>query len=65
MVPLREPALPDRRGTRAPPADSAALRVVARRRLVIAALTWKAITAPAGVADPTASDAHLSHGAVV
>ena len=33
--------------------------------LVIAALTWKAITAPAGVADPTASDAHLSHGAVV
>ena len=33
--------------------------------LVIAALTWKAITAPDGVADPTASDAHLSHGAVV
>ena len=31
----------------------------------IAALTWKAITAPDGVPDPTASGAHLSHGAVV
>ena len=31
----------------------------------IAALTWKAITAPDGVADPTAPGAHLAHGAVV
>jgi high-affinity iron transporter len=31
----------------------------------IGALAWKAVTAPAGVADPTAQDAHLSHGAVV
>jgi high-affinity iron transporter len=31
----------------------------------IAALSWKAITAPDGVVDPTAADAHLSHGAVV
>ena len=31
----------------------------------IAALTWKAITAPDGVPDPTASGTHLSHGAVV
>ena len=33
--------------------------------LAIAALTWKAITAPDGVADPTAAGAHLSPGAVV
>jgi high-affinity iron transporter len=33
--------------------------------LAIAALTWKAITAPDGVADPTAPGAHLSPGAVV
>jgi len=32
---------------------------------VIAALTWKAVTAPGGVPDPTAPDAHLSHGAVI
>jgi high-affinity iron transporter len=50
--------------------------LAARRRLLrragwslvaaaaIAALTWKAITSPDGVADPTA-DASLSHGAVV
>jgi high-affinity iron transporter len=31
----------------------------------IGALTWKAITSPDGVADPTAPGAHLSHGAVV
>ncbi len=33
--------------------------------LAIAALTWKAVTAPDGVPDPTAPDSHLSHGAVV
>ncbi|HVU79333.1 MAG TPA: FTR1 family protein [Gaiellaceae bacterium] len=33
--------------------------------LAIGALTWKAITAPDGVTDPTAADAHLAHGAVV
>jgi high-affinity iron transporter len=31
----------------------------------IALLAWKAVTAPDGVADPTAADAHLGHGAVV
>jgi high-affinity iron transporter len=31
----------------------------------IAALSWKAITAPSGVPDPTAPGTHLSHGAVV
>lgn len=31
----------------------------------IAALTWKAITAPDGVADPTAAGTQLGHGAVV
>jgi high-affinity iron transporter len=31
----------------------------------IAALAWKAATSPGGVPDPTAADAHLSHGAVV
>jgi high-affinity iron transporter len=31
----------------------------------IGALTWKAVSAPNGVADPTAPDAHLAHGAVV
>jgi high-affinity iron transporter len=51
--------------------------LAARRRLLrraawsavaaaaIGALTWKAITAPGGVPDPTAADAHLGHGAVV
>ncbi len=33
--------------------------------LAIAALTWKAVTSPDGVADPTAPDSHLAHGAVV
>ena len=33
--------------------------------LAIGALTWKAVTAPAGVADPTAAGADLAHGAVV
>ncbi|HUK99117.1 MAG TPA: FTR1 family protein [Gaiellaceae bacterium] len=31
----------------------------------VAVLSWKAITAPNGVPDPTAPGAHLSHGAVV
>jgi len=33
--------------------------------LAIGALTWKAVTAPDGVTDPTAADTHLAHGAVV
>jgi high-affinity iron transporter len=33
--------------------------------LAVAALTWKAITVPDGVADPTAPGASLAHGAVV
>jgi len=33
--------------------------------LAIGALTWKAITAPDGVTDPTAPDVQLAHGAVV
>ena len=32
---------------------------------VIGVLTWKAVTAPGGVPDPTAADTNLSHGAVV
>jgi high-affinity iron transporter len=51
--------------------------LVARRRLLrraawslvaaaaIGALTWKAVTAPNGVPDPTAPGTHLSHGAVI
>jgi high-affinity iron transporter len=51
--------------------------LVARRRLLrraawslvaaaaIGALTWKAVTAPGGVPDPTAPGTHLSHGAVI
>jgi high-affinity iron transporter len=31
----------------------------------LAALAWKAVAAPGGVADPTAPGAHLGHGAVV
>jgi high-affinity iron transporter len=31
----------------------------------IAGLVWQAVTAPAGVTDPTEASAHLSHGAVV
>jgi len=56
---------------------STAEELVARRRLwrraawslvaatAIGALTWKAVTAPGGVPDPTAPGAHLSHGAVI
>jgi high-affinity iron transporter len=33
--------------------------------LAIGALTWKAVTAPDGVVDPTAAGANLAHGAVV
>src|SRR5579871_5091115 len=33
--------------------------------VAIGALTWKAISAPNGVADPTAPGSHLAHGAVV
>src|SRR5690348_1670435 len=51
--------------------------LAARRRLLrraawslvagaaIAALSWKAITSPDGVADPTAEGTSLSHGAVI
>jgi high-affinity iron transporter len=56
---------------------STAEELAARRRLrrraawslvagaAVAALTWKAIAAPGGVADPTVPGTHLSHGAVV
>ena len=58
---------------RCPTADELAHRRLILRRaawslvaaLAVAALTWKAITAPDGVADPTAPNAHLGHGAVV
>jgi high-affinity iron transporter len=58
---------------RCPTAEELARRKLVLRRsawslvaaLAIGALTWKAVTAPAGVADPTAADAHLAHGAVV
>jgi len=58
---------------RCPTAEDLARRKLVLRRsawslvagLAIAALTWKAITAPNGVADPTAPDSHLAHGAVV
>jgi high-affinity iron transporter len=33
--------------------------------LAIGALAWKAVTSPDGVTDPTATDQHLAHGAVV
>ncbi|MGH3002457.1 MAG: FTR1 family iron permease [Gaiellaceae bacterium] len=33
--------------------------------LAIGALTWKAVTSPNGVVDPTAANAQLGHGAVV
>ncbi|HZQ81820.1 MAG TPA: FTR1 family protein [Gaiellaceae bacterium] len=56
-----------------PTADEIARRRLILRRsawsvvaaLAIGALTWKAITAPDGVADPTAPGTHLAHGAVV
>ena len=58
---------------RCPTAEDLARRKLILRRsawslvaaLAIAALAWKAITAPNGVADPTAADSHLAHGAVV
>jgi high-affinity iron transporter len=58
---------------RCPTADERARRRVLLRRsawtlvalVAIGALSWKAATAPDGVADPTAADAHLAHGAVV
>ena len=58
---------------RCPTAEELAARRRLRRRAAwalvagaaIAALTWKAVTAPGGVADPTAPGVHLSHGAVV
>jgi high-affinity iron transporter len=58
---------------RCPTAEELARRKLVVRRsawavvaaLAVAALTWKAITSPDGVADPTAPDTHLAHGAVV
>ena len=58
---------------RCPTAEDLARRKLILRRsawslvaaLAVAALAWKAITAPNGVADPTAADSHLAHGAVV
>jgi high-affinity iron transporter len=58
---------------RCPTAEQLARRKLLLRRsawllvaaLAIGALSWKAVTAPDGVADPTAPDAHLSHGAVI
>src|SRR5215475_8315202 len=56
-----------------PTAEELAVRRRLRRRAAwglvaaaaIGALTWKAVMSPGGVPDPTAADAHLSHGAVV
>ncbi len=56
-----------------PTAEELAARRRRRRRAawsvvalaVIGVLTWKAVTAPGGVPDPTAADTNLSHGAVV
>ncbi len=58
---------------RCPTADELARRRLVLRRsawslvaaLALGALTWKAITSPDGVADPTAPNTHLAHGAVV
>jgi len=58
---------------RCPTAEDLARRKLLLRRsawtlvalAAIAALSWKAVTAPNGVPDPTAPGAHLSHGAVV
>jgi len=58
---------------RCPTAEELADRRRLRRRAAwslvagaaIAALAWKAVTAPGGVPDPTAAGAHLSHGAVI
>jgi high-affinity iron transporter len=59
--------------SRCPTAEDLARRKLVLRRsawgliaaLAIAALAWKAVTAPNGVADPTAPGVHLGHGAVV
>jgi high-affinity iron transporter len=58
---------------RCPTVDDLAQRKLLLRRAAwsvvasaaIAALAWKAITAPDGVPDPTAPGTHLGHGAVV
>jgi high-affinity iron transporter len=58
---------------RCPTADTLARRRMLLRRaawtlvalVAIGALSWKAVTAPNGVPDPTAPGTHLSHGAVV
>jgi high-affinity iron transporter len=59
--------------SRCPTADEVAARKQAMRRsawglvaaVAVAALAWKAVTAPDGVPDPTAPGTHLAHGAVV
>jgi high-affinity iron transporter len=59
--------------SRCPTAEEIAARKRLLRRsawsvvaaVAIAALAWKAVTAPNGVPDPTAPDSHLAHGAVV
>jgi high-affinity iron transporter len=59
--------------SRCPTAEEIARRKLVLRRsaggvvalAAIAALAWKAVTAPDGVADPTAPGAHLAHGAVI
>jgi high-affinity iron transporter len=58
---------------RCPTTEELAARRRARRRAAwsllaaaaIGALAWKAVTAPAGVPDPTAAGTRLSHGAVI
>ena len=58
---------------RCPTAEDLARRKLLLRRsawllvalLAIGALSWKAVTAPDGVAAPTAAGANLSHGAVI
>jgi high-affinity iron transporter len=59
--------------SRCPTAEELAQRKLLLRRAAwslvafaaIGVLTWKALSAPAGVPDPTSGDAQLSHGAVV
>jgi high-affinity iron transporter len=59
--------------SRCPTADELARRKLVLRRsawslvavAVIAALSWKAVTSPDGVVDPTQPGTHLGHGAVV
>jgi len=58
---------------RCPTAEELAARRRLRRRAAwslvaaaaLGALTWKAVTAPGGVPDPTAAGVHLGHGAVI